>query len=169
MGDMKLKRTGLIKIFPLAFALLLTACDDYNYVIVNHGINFISKDGVKVIPNYILEYKRGDHHIAVSRLKVNGYRCESKAFRADGYYSTEIIKKDIEYRVINTDTGRVYKTENRDEYIRYLSKHKIKHLLTTGRFEDALFRKNENLKELFEQRNANTEKRILMGICKRTS
>ena len=135
-----------MRFFSLVSALLLlTACDDYSYIIVSHSVNFISRDGRKMVPAYILEHKRGDHYITASRLKVNSYRCGTEA----SYYATGIITKNIEYRVINTDTGRVYKTENRGEYVRYLSKHQIKHLLTTDRFEDALFRRNENLKEDF--------------------
>jgi hypothetical protein len=155
-----------MRFFCLVSVLLLTACDDYNYVIVDHGQNFIAKDGVEVVPNFIVEYERGAHHIAVTRLKVNAYRCR-EAF--DGKYydsANEKITKNIEYRVINTDTGRVYITEDRSKYIRYLFKHKIKHLLTTGRYEDAPFRRNEKLKRAFEVGDAYLEKDILMKKCK---
>jgi hypothetical protein len=149
---------------PVFVLLLLTACDDYNYVIVGHGQNFIAKDGVEVVPNYILEYERGAHQIAITRLKVNHYRCWTVPLRDSSH--NEIITKNIEYWVINTDTGGIYKTENRDEYIHYLSKHKIKHLFTTDRYEDAHFRRNEKLKEVFEQGDAYVEKEILMGNCR---
>jgi hypothetical protein len=154
----------LIRFFSLALALLLTACDGYNYVIVGHGQNYIEKDGVKVVPNYILEYEKGAHYIAISRLKVNYYRCWIIPLR--DYSSDHIITKNIEYRVINTDTGGIYKTQNRDEYIRYLSKHNIKHLLTTNRYEDARFRRNEKLKRAFEVGDTDLEKSILTGKCK---
>lgn len=151
-----------MRFFCLVSALLLLiACDDYSYIIVSHSVNFISKNGRKVVPTYILEHKRGGHFITASRLKVNSYRCGTEA----SYYSTGIITKDIEYRVINTDTGRLYITESRDEYIRYLSQHKIKYLLTTSRYEDAPFRRNENLKEAFERGNDDVEKDILTGKC----
>lgn len=143
---------------------LLTACGigDYQYIYIGHGANLILYKGTTVVEGYILDHHSHTRYLTFTRLVKEKYVC---TYKDQGTYNTSIITSDVKFGLIDKKTGKIFRTENRSEYVDYLNLHGIAGLVTSNNLEDASFISNKRLRKAFKASADNTREKLSRGEC----
>lgn len=120
-----------------------------------------------VAPSYVIDSLSNTEYLAVSRLKVENYRCQLINHKGDTVYTNNFLLTDeIEYRLIDLSNKEIYITSTRSDYIKKLESKFVLDLLTRSDSTKALFNNTKNLKSSFDRHNQDMLKKIKSGDCK---